>query len=254
MLRQSSKHGNRLANEVNRENKWATLLHEYRLHTGAEESLAEPMEKFQRQLLEACQGVDDSSEETLPNAQARLIEVVGEYLGKVAHWRDSCRTGATAHLDAMVGKKLEPLIISELAKPPSPDNMGVLDTLAQVAGLCDQGELQQRVTAALQHRMESSQVMRLTNAVNNGARTFEDIAEFLAAWRAAKNSEGIHGHARDCFLQARPLLMRFLSSELQKPGISLESMDVAYELAKTYMSEAALRNPDDTLAAVDKKT
>jgi hypothetical protein len=148
---------------------------------------------------------------------------------------------------------VKPLVEVELRKSANIQDMEALQAFEKLARSIGDDELAQSITTAMHHRMESSQAMRLSNAIKNEITSMSDVSELLAAWRAAKHSEGVHGHARDCFVEGRPMLMRFLCSEISSPGSNVTSMAPAVELAKTYISDKAIVDPDPAVADSDRK-
>jgi hypothetical protein len=256
MVKVSPKYGNRLCNELSRNEHWAKLLHEYRLVLGAEEACAAEIKNMADRAASISNDLVQAGEDSAKQAPAfeELALFLDEYCKSLPAWKKNLRTGCTEHIDKLVGGNVQALVNFELSKPSSLPNLKTLETLKAVSKMIGLGHLEQVISNAVQHRLENSATMRLSAIVDRGRLAAQDIAELVQAWRSAKNSEGLHGQARDTFLDARPLLLQYLASEMQKPGVSRESMAEAFELSKLFQTEAILQNMDEAIAANDKKS
>lgn len=258
-MRRNPKFGNRMNNELTRGSAgWLPLLRAFRDAVGGETACATDIFELLQEAEEANSQIE-AAQETKNESKLNLGldmmgRVISKYCAKAPTWKSSCRPDCLVEIHDVVEPFIKTMADKEVSKAVSMEGLQILTQLKTLATDMKLTELAQQLGNAITTRMESSQAVRLTAIVNDGLTTVESADMLLGSWRAAKNSEGLHGVTRDIFVDARPKVMRLLTLLLRTAGVYQDGMASALELAKLYTTEPQVANPDETIAAADKKS
>ena len=254
------KYANRLTNQMSRAALWVELVGKYKSFVGTEEGCRDDIEEFTTLLCTVCSEVEEAEEGSdnvkKADANEKLIVLMSRYRREFGRWNSNCRAGWSQDIEALLRPQVEFLVSRAMQEPSSSETVDMLQHLKELAETLGMTATVDSLASFMFSAVESSVALRLTSLVNSGINSMQNVTELLGIWRASRNkdSEGLLGHSRQLFVDARPLVMRFMAEEVCDPSSTDESCTPIFELARLFHTETQLRNLDSHVADTENKS